>query len=437
MRILSSLTREQKEAVGLLQIGTIFEYFDLMLFVHLAILLNELFFPSADHHTSSLFLAFAFASTFVLRLLGIMLLGYIGDNLGRKTAVILATTLMSFTCIIMANLPPYAEIGISATWILTTCRMIQGISSMGEIIGAEIYVTEITKPPERDTLVALIATASPLGGIIALVVASLAVVHEIFSWRSAFWFGAIIAVLGSIMRTHLKEPPEFAAIRGDADHEGRLPPREKVSKTTALAYFLIECAWPLCFYFSFVYLGTVLKNKFGFTSEQIITQNLIVVTVQFLGFVFFAFLGAKINPLKILKARLYIFLPFIILASYLLDSLESPFAILALQCVSISFALSNLPANAIFISHFPLLKRFTSVGFIYALARAIMYLSTALGLVYVTDFFGNVGLLLLFIPVSIGYLYGVRYFEKLETSKMRSDHKPKTIQLVTEFGSVA
>ena len=50
----SSLTRSQKEAIGLLQIGTFLEYFDLMLYVHMGVLLNELFFPKTDPHTASL-----------------------------------------------------------------------------------------------------------------------------------------------------------------------------------------------------------------------------------------------------------------------------------------------------------------------------------------------------------------------------------------------
>ena len=60
MAIFSSLSRQQKEAVGLLQIGTFLEYFDLMLYVHMAVLLNELFFPKTDPHTASLIAAFAF-----------------------------------------------------------------------------------------------------------------------------------------------------------------------------------------------------------------------------------------------------------------------------------------------------------------------------------------------------------------------------------------
>ena len=44
----NKLNKEQKQAIGLLSIGTFLEYFDLMLYVHMAVLLNELFFPKTD-----------------------------------------------------------------------------------------------------------------------------------------------------------------------------------------------------------------------------------------------------------------------------------------------------------------------------------------------------------------------------------------------------
>ena len=76
----NSLTREQKEAVGLLSIGTFLEYFDLMLYVHMAVLLNELFFPKYDPFTASLITAFAFCSTYLLRPIGALIFGYIGEH---------------------------------------------------------------------------------------------------------------------------------------------------------------------------------------------------------------------------------------------------------------------------------------------------------------------------------------------------------------------
>ncbi len=78
------LTKQQTEAVGLLSIGTFLEYFDLMLYVHMAVLLNDLFFPDYDQFTKKLLAALTFCSTYVLRPFGALLFGYIGDYIGRK-----------------------------------------------------------------------------------------------------------------------------------------------------------------------------------------------------------------------------------------------------------------------------------------------------------------------------------------------------------------
>jgi MHS family proline/betaine transporter-like MFS transporter len=99
VQTLSSLTKEQKEAIGLLSVGTFLEYFDLMLYVHMAVLLNELFFPKSDPHTASLMSALAFCSTFVFRPIGALVFGYIGDNIGRRTTVSMSTKIGPTNCI--------------------------------------------------------------------------------------------------------------------------------------------------------------------------------------------------------------------------------------------------------------------------------------------------------------------------------------------------
>ena len=111
MSILKNLRRDQKEAVGLLQIGTFLEYFDLMLYVHLSVLLNDLFFPKTDQRTAALLAAFAFCSTYVFRPVGALMFGYIGDYIGRKAAIIISTTMMAVSCFFMSILPTYAEVG--------------------------------------------------------------------------------------------------------------------------------------------------------------------------------------------------------------------------------------------------------------------------------------------------------------------------------------
>ncbi len=117
----TSLSKEQKEAVGLLSIGTFLEYFDLMLYVHMAVLLNELFFPKTDPHTATLLSAFAFCATFVFRPIGALLFGWMGDKVGRKATLVVTTFMMACSCLLMFILPTYAQIGITASILITIC----------------------------------------------------------------------------------------------------------------------------------------------------------------------------------------------------------------------------------------------------------------------------------------------------------------------------
>ncbi len=322
-----SLNREQKQAVGILSIGTFLEYFDLMIYVHMEVLLNELFFPKADTQTTTIYSAAAFCSTFVFRPFGALLFGWIGDKYGRKPTVIITTILMACSCAIMAGLPTYAQIGIAATWIVTVCRVIQGMSSLGEIIGAELYLTETINPPKQYPVVSLITSFSILGGTAALGLASI-ITHFGFNWRIAFFIGTFIAITGSYARTRLRETRDFIDAKQQVKNsfnkanmdikilENDPIWKEKVHWKTSLYYFLIQCTWPVTFFIAYIYIycSNILKDFFHYTSEQVITHNFIVSIIQFFGcLIFRVYLSSIVHPLKILKIFLAIFLLFILL----------------------------------------------------------------------------------------------------------------------------
>ncbi|RZI46462.1 MFS transporter [Candidatus Finniella inopinata] len=438
---MTRLTRQQKEAIGLLQIGTFLEYFDLMLYVHMAVLLNELFFPKTDVHTASLLTAFAFCSTYVLRPFGALFFGYIGDNIGRKTTVILTTTMMAISCMIMANLPTYAQIGVTAAWVVTACRMVQGLSSLGEIMGAEIYVTEITKPPHQYPAVSFISIASNFGSLAALCVAALAT-HYGFNWRMAFWIGACIALVGSVARTRLRETPEFLALKekikrarseqvNNISGTKKLPKmrhqedwKEKIPYSTSFYYFLVYCGWPLTFYLAYMYFIPVLKTKFGYSPEDIISHNLWVAFVTIFVAIGWSWMSYYIYPLKILKVRGFMALILMALLPFLLEVSSSPIHIFILQTLILSLHLGGVPADSIFIKRFPVYRRFTATTFLYALTRAVMYIITSFGVIYLTEWFGFYGILIITIPICIGFLAGVYHFEKLEKSSPQSVFTP-------------
>lgn len=410
MKILHNLSAPQKEAVGLLQVGTFLEYFDLMLYVHMAVLLNELFFPKTDPHTTSLLNALAFCSTYVLRPFGALIFGYIGDNIGRKSTVIITTMMMSLSCIIMANLPTYAQIGIAASWLVTFCRIIQGMSSMGEIMGAMIYLTEIIKRPLQFAMVSLIALSASLGAMFALAVASF-VTHWGLEWRLAFWIGACIAVIGSIARTRLRETPEFL--------KNKIKMADRKSETLTkdnfynlLAYFSVECSYALVFYLVFLYFNPTLKNL-GYTSSDIILHNFYLSLLAIFYNVVMIYLSLKINPLKIVRVRANYGVIVSLLLPIILFFSNSLWSIAICQILLIIYRGGATPADSVFIEKFKVHRRVTFITFNYALSRACMHLISAFGLVYLTDWFNHWGMWIITLPISVAFILGVKHFEKL------------------------
>lgn len=421
------LTRKQKQAIGLLSIGTFLEYFDLMLYVHMAVLLNELFFPKTDPHMSQLLGAFAFCSTYVFRIFGALIFGYIGDKLGRKHTVVLTTLLMGSSCLIMANAPTYAQVGITASWIMIICRVLQGMSSMGEIIGAQLYLTETIKRPIQYVSVSFISSCSSLGGFAALGV-SLLVTLNGFNWRLAFWFGLMIATIGVAARIVLRETPEFvdATKRLDKIRNAVLGKEqvdtsnslldEKVSFKTSFYYFITSCTQPIGFYFIYFYCSDILRLTFHYTPEQIVSNNFIISIIYFLHGVILTILSYFYYPLKILRVTQTLFTLAILSYPFILNNIESPEQIFWLQIMAVAFKPGAIPADSIFFSYFPVFKRFRYSSILYAIARAVMHIITSVGLIYIVSFAGHYGLWFVALPVCVLFFYAIRHFEILERS---------------------
>jgi MFS family permease len=391
----------------------------------MAVLLNELFFPETDPLTTRLIAALSFSSVFILRPFGAIIFGYIGDNFGRKLTVIITTTLMAVSCIIMYILPTYNDIGITASYIMILCRAMQGMSSMGEVIGAEIYLTETIKRPTIFPVVGFITVSLTLGGVAALAIASLATT-EGFNWRYAFLIGTIIAMVGGLARTRLRETPDFVnakkEIKSVFEKTGvdiKLLDKspiynEKANKITAIAYFLLECSAPTCFFLIYAYSANILKEVHDYTPGQIIHQNFIVTVIEFFTILLITFLSFRIYPLKILKVKLIIFACFIFILPFIFQYSTSPVGIMLAQLGIVFFGVNVLPAGPIFYSHFPIFKRFTYTGFAYALSRAIMHLTTSFGFIFLFEYLGHYGILVIMIPILIGFSFGLNHFEKLD-----------------------
>jgi MFS family permease len=431
MRLFNNpLEKEIRQALQLLSVGTFLEYFDLCLYAHMAILLNTLFFPPADAHAQNLLAALAFCSPFIFRPLGALLLGYIGDRYGRKITIVITTLMMALTCLIMAHIPTYAQIGIIAAWVITGCRILQGMSSMGEIIAAQLFLTEATTLPNRFQVVELVGFFADLGGVVAILVAALCTGYGV-NWRIAFWIGACVALVGSIGRRKLRESPEYAdarqRIKKIAERAGESLGgftkgafyTEKVDPNLALSYFLIKCSPPAFFYLIYFYLPYAFKDVLHYNAHQILIHNLLVGLVQLARTVLRVYLCGKINPLRIIDFTWKVMTPFILALPFLLNYVTAAWQLFLIQAFMIIFTPTDAPATPILFRNFPIYKRFSYISMLFALAGALVYAITSYGMNYLIAYFGYGGLLFLLGPVLIGYGYGLHYFKKLEKAAGR------------------
>jgi hypothetical protein len=119
-------------------------------------------------------------------------------------------------------------------------------------------------------------------------------------------------------------------------------------------------------------------------------------------------------PLVILKIQLFITAIIIVVCPYWLDNMNDAFYVLLLQSFIVFFAPDAALASSVFYKCFPIFKRFTYASFTYAMSRAVTYIITSFGFVYLVDIFGNWGTLLIMVPICVGYAVGLRYFEKLD-----------------------
>ena len=135
---------------------------------------------------------------------------------------------------------------------------------------------------------------------------------------------------------------------------------------------------------------------------------------------FTVILSYRIYPMKILKFKTFLFIPFLCILPFLLSDSPTSSMIFFIQVFGITFGFSGIPADAILFAHFPVFKRFTYVSFIYAISRSLMAVVTSFGIAYLTSFLGPWGLYFIFVPLISSFLWGIYHYEKLEHRTDRS-----------------
>lgn len=406
-----TFSRLQKRSVFLIQIGNFLEHFDLMLYVHMGVVINQFFFPPTTAENQKILTILAFCSTYFFRPIGALFFGYLGDTVGRKSTVVLSTMMMAVSCLVIASMPSYNDIGITAFIVLLLCRILQGFSSVGEGMGSRIYVAEITRPPYTHYYVSMLEFFSSMGNMAALGIGGLFLSwNKVYGWRIAFYCGAIIGVMGSLARIQLKESHEiFQSKNRQKKKMKELLTFNRVQTWNLFCYLAMECLTPLCFFIAFIFLADVLKGM-GLSPEDIIVHNLYVTVVDVMCVYAMARASLYYDPMKILKARGWILLVFVSLLPLFMMFATSPIHIFFVQAVIAGLGWGGLPAHGVLIKSFPIVGRYTKTSLIFSFAKMLVYPVTSFGAYFVARVWGYTGIAGILAIVIVLFLWGAHNF---------------------------
>lgn len=218
-------------------VGNMFEWFDYTIYGFFATTIAHQFFPSGDEDAAMLAVAATFGAAFVMRPIGAVVFGLIGDSWGRRTSLTLTFALMALGTAMIAFAPTYASIGVLATVILVLGRLLQGFSASGEIGPSLTMLIEATPPARRGVAFAWfnvgVYTALVLGSLAALAVKTLLSPADALAWgwRMPFLLGLLIAPIGFYMRYRMAESQEFLDARRDVRASSAAAPSGNARQT--------------------------------------------------------------------------------------------------------------------------------------------------------------------------------------------------------------
>ncbi|MGH6867261.1 MAG: MFS transporter [Methyloceanibacter sp.] len=256
--------------------GNLIEWYDFGIYGLLAPVLANVFFPAEDRIASLVGAYGLFAAGFAMRPIGGVVLGHLGDRLGRRFVLVFSIVIMGFATAGIAALPSYEMIGVGAPLLLLLLRIVQGFSVGGEFTGSVTYLVETAPQHRRGFAGSFANLGSTAGMLLAAVVAALTVTLaapeqlEGWAWRVPFLLGGILAVGGYVLRWRLPETGYRPRAVGANDP---LPLKQAITLAPGamVCAVLFTSGYGIVNYLTMVFLP-VYASEFGAISESRVLQ---------------------------------------------------------------------------------------------------------------------------------------------------------------------
>ena len=202
-----------RRSIGIAAFSTVVEWYDFTLYLYLSTVLSRVFYGGgAGSLTATLA---GFALSYVMRPIGALVFGHIGDRYGRRRMMLLPMAIMTAAMLAIGLLPTAAQIGPAAGSLLLALRCIMAFSVGGEYTGVVAYLLEGAPRGRRGLITSSASAASEVGGLLAVGISALTTsmmsveTLDDWGWRVPFLVGAAMAGAVLLARSSMEESPEF------------------------------------------------------------------------------------------------------------------------------------------------------------------------------------------------------------------------------------
>lgn len=192
-------------------IGNVLEWFDFAVYGYFSTDIGKQFFPESSPTARQLLALAVFALGFAARPIGSIVLGTVGDRIGRRALLTVSIGLMGGSTLAIGLLPNFDAIGVAAPLLLVLLRVVQGFSLGGEFTGSMVYTTELSSPLMRGLISSSTAAGTTIGFILGSLAAWLVVrilgpaESSAWGWRIPFIVSVVFCIAGWLLRRGISE----------------------------------------------------------------------------------------------------------------------------------------------------------------------------------------------------------------------------------------
>lgn len=301
------MNKEMRKVLLSGMVGNALEWYDFVLFLQFAPFIGQLFFPSSDPDAAFLAALGVFAVGFVMRPIGGVMFGYIGDKFGRKASIIISILLMSIPTAAIGFLPTYQHIGIWAPILLTIIRLLQGLALGGGFSGCMTFIVEHSPNHQRGFLGSASMFSLGAGVLLGILVTNLcfhSVGKESFEnwgWRIPFIISLAIGMVAFYIRGHVDESPVYL----EAKKHGKLsraPVREVLFNHTKPLFVAIAMYLTVTvpFYTFTGFFSNFLQKIMKFSFHDAIIINGVAISLFMLAMPFASIASDKLGRRRML-----------------------------------------------------------------------------------------------------------------------------------------